>query len=203
MRLRCLQFIGFSVVLMLFNASIATAAEGTPSIPSTQPALSATRPSVGDVANDFKLNTLDNKTVELADLRQNGPVVLVVLRGWVGYQCPICNRQVGDLIAHGHELTATGASVVLVYPGPADNLESHAEDFISGKTLPEHFYFVIDPMMAFVSDYGLRWNAARENAYPATFVIGADGKIVFEKISRTHGDRAKATQILAVLPTTK
>ena len=203
MRSGWFQFVEFSVLLMLLNAGISGAAEETPSSPATQPASPTTQPGVGDLAKDFKLYTLDNQTVELANLRQSGPVVLVVLRGWVGYQCPICNRQVGDLIAHGQELTATGASVVLVYPGPAHNLESHAEDFITGKTLPEHFYFVIDPMMAFVSDYGLRWNARRENAYPATFVIAADGKIVFEKISRTHGNRATATQILAALATTK
>ncbi len=154
---------------------------------------------MGDQAKAFELKTLDDHVVQLDELRKSGPVVLVVLRGWVGYQCPICTRQVGALIAKGPELTANGASVVLVYPGPAGELKSHAQDFVSGKTLPEHFDFVIDPELKFVTDYGLRWDAPGENAYPATFVVGRDGKIVFAKISHSHGDRAKVTDILAAL----
>jgi thioredoxin-dependent peroxiredoxin len=196
MHLHRIQSFILLALLLVTNPRNAAAGDESPSPPATQP-------SVGDQAKDFTLNTLNNQPVRLAELTKNGPVVLVVLRGWVGYQCPICNRQVGDLITHGHELTATGARVVLVYPGAGDNLKSHAEDFIGGKTLPEHFYFVIDPMMTFVSDYGLRWDAARENAYPATFVIGADGKIMFEKISASHGDRATAAQILAAIPAPK
>jgi thioredoxin-dependent peroxiredoxin len=196
MRFRSFRFVAFFILLLATNVCHALAGDERPAPP-------ATRPSVGNQANDFTLNTLNDQPVRLAELTKNGPVVLVVLRGWVGYQCPICNRQVGDLIGHAQELTATGASIVLVYPGPADNLKSHAQDFITGKTLPEHFYFVIDPMMTFVSDYGLRWDAAGENAYPATFVIGTDGKIMFAKISQSHGDRATAAQILAAMPAPK
>ena len=49
-------------------------------------------PKVGDVAPAFALKSLDGEAVRLADLAAKGPVVLVVLRGWPGYQCPICDR---------------------------------------------------------------------------------------------------------------
>jgi len=43
---------------------------------------------------DFKLSTPEGKTVQLSEVEAKGPVVLVVLRGYPGYQCPYCNRQV-------------------------------------------------------------------------------------------------------------
>src|SRR5271168_3376022 len=104
MRMRCSKSFVFLVLLLLANARIAMAGDESPASPTT-------RPSVGDQAKDFTLSTLNDQPVRLADLSKNGPVVLVVLRGWVGYQCPICNRQVGSLIVHARELTATGASV--------------------------------------------------------------------------------------------
>ena len=103
----------------------------------------------------------------------------------------------------GADLTASGASVVLVYPGPANNLFSYAKDFLEDKKLPDHFYFVVDPTMTFVTDYGLRWDAAHESAYPATFVIDTDGKVLWEKISKSHGDRSTPDEILAALPAAK
>ena len=45
---------------------------------------------VGETAPDFSLKNIENKSVELSDLYSKGPVVLVVLRRWLGYQCPIC-----------------------------------------------------------------------------------------------------------------
>jgi peroxiredoxin len=65
------------------------------------------------------LTTLDRKPVQLSQRLAEGPVVLVVLRGWPGYQCPICTRQVGEFIARAEQLKAAKARVMLVYPGPA------------------------------------------------------------------------------------
>ena len=53
-------------------------------------------PEVGDKAPDFTLKSLDDQTVRLGELTAKGSVVLVVLRGWPGYQCPICDRQVQE-----------------------------------------------------------------------------------------------------------
>lgn len=58
------------------------------------------------------------KTAKLSELTKTGPVVLVVLRGYPGYQCPICTRQVADLRRNADEFAKLGAKVVLVYPGP-------------------------------------------------------------------------------------
>ena len=156
-------------------------------------------PKVGDTAADFTLDSLDGKSVKLSDLTAKGPVVLIVLRGWPGYQCPICTKQVGDVLAHQKDIDAAGAKVVLVYPGPADQLKAHAEEFFKNKTFSDSFRLLIDPDYKFTNAYGLRWDAARETAYPSTFVIDRQNVIHFVKVSKTHGDRASAADVVKAL----
>jgi len=156
-------------------------------------------PTVGELAKDFTLSTVDGEAAQLSRLQKAGPVVLLVLRGFPGYQCPVCNAQVGQFLASAKKFEALKANVVLVYPGPADGLKEHAKEFIRGKTLPRDFYLVLDPDYDFTQAYGLRWEAKNETAYPSTFVIGQDGKIQFAKVSKTHGDRASAEQVVKVL----
>jgi len=156
-------------------------------------------PKVGDVAPAFNLKTLGKDKVKLTPLLKTGPVVLVVLRGYPGYQCPFCTRQVGELLTKSAEFSKRKASVVLVYPGPADGLDKYAGDFVAGKTMPPNFRFTIDPGYEFTSCYNLRWNAPSETAYPSTFVIGQDGHVSYAKISHKHGDRAPVADVLAAL----
>lgn len=168
--------------------------------PATNDAPKATSaPAQGSKAPDFTLNTLDGKAVHLAELNTGGPVVVVQLRGWVGYQCPLCTKQVGDLLSHAADFAAAKAQVVLVYPGPAENLDAPAKEFIKDTGLPEGFHFVLDPGMVFVSAWGLRWDAKGETAYPAAFVLDAQGIVKFAKVSNSHGGRASADEILAAL----
>jgi len=159
----------------------------------------ATSPVLGSKAPDFSLSTLDGKAVHLAELNVRGPVVVVQLRGWVGYQCPLCTKQVGDLVSRAAAFAAAGARVVLVYPGAADQLDANAKEFIAGKGFPDGFDFVTDPGLAFVSAWGLRWNAEGETAYPAAYVIDKQGIVKFAKVSDSHGGRASADEILAAL----
>lgn len=155
-------------------------------------------PKVGDKAPNFSLKTLDEQTVHLDELTSKRTVVLVVLRGWPGYQCPICDRQVHDYIAAATEFAATKARVVFVYPGPADGLKAHAKEFAEwkGREWPKDFLLLLDPDYAMVNAYGLRWDAANETAYPSTFVLDARGVIRYAKISHSHGERTKAADVL-------
>jgi thioredoxin-dependent peroxiredoxin len=155
---------------------------------------------VGDTAPDVSLQPLEgNEQVKLSSLTKDGPVVLVVLRGYPGYQCPICFRQVGDLIRHADEFERLGAKVVLVYPGPADELSERAHEFLRDIRLPEPFVMMIDPDYAFTNLYHLRWDEPRETAYPSTFVLDPDRKVTFRTISFSHGGRAKADDVLAAV----
>lgn len=157
-------------------------------------------PGVGQKAADFALQTPGGERVELSKVLAEGPVVLVVLRGWPGYQCPICTRQVGEFVARAADLDKAGARVVLVYPGPADKLKEHAAEFARGKGMPAGFRFLIDPDYTFTHQYGLRWDAKGETAYPSTFVIDRDATVRFAKVSKSHGDRAAVGEVLKALP---
>ncbi|MEI7688486.1 MAG: peroxiredoxin family protein [Planctomycetota bacterium] len=162
--------------------------------------LAADPPKVGDVAKDFKLVALDGSTTQLTKLTKQGPVALIVLRGYPGYQCPICTTQFAEFRAKAEGFRKLGANVVFVYPGPADKLKDHASAFVKGKDYPEHFQFVLDPDYALTSAYGLRWDARGETAYPSTFVIDADNRIRFAAISKGHGGRTKAADVLKAIP---
>jgi len=157
-------------------------------------------PAVGERAKDFTLKTIEGKKLSLSQLNQDGPVVVAVLRGFPGYQCPACNAQAGDFLGNAKKFAAAGANVVLIYPGNADGLGRHAAEFVKGKTLLTNFQLVLDPDYEFAAAYALRWDAQGETVYPATFVIDSKGQIKFAKVSKTHGGRASAAEVLAELP---
>lgn len=154
---------------------------------------------VGEKAIDFELKTIQGETVQLSKLNNENGIVLLILRGWVGYQCPVCNRQVGSFIAETEKLEKRGIKVLIVYPGPSEDLKKYASEFAEDFELPVNYYFALDPNYSMINKYGLRWDAPKETAYPSTFVIDKSGKIVFSKISKTHGGRAKVEEVLEVL----
>ena len=156
-------------------------------------------PGVGVKAPEFALKDVAGTTVSLSHERTQGAVVLIVGRGWPGYQCPFCTRQFAEFRAHAKELQAAGARVLWIYPGPEDQLATHASDFISSEPLPSNFDVLIDPGYGFTKAYGLRWDAPKETAYPATFVIDRDGTIRFANVSLEHGGRTPVANVLEAL----
>ena len=161
----------------------------------------ATPPATGDRAPDFALPGLDGPAVTLSGLTRKGPVVLVVLRGWPGYQCPICDRQMNDFIGAREQFAAAGARLAFVYPGPAADLTARAAEFRAwkGREWPADYLYLLDPDFAFTNAYGLRWDAEKETAYPSTFIIDHGGTVRFARISRAHGGRTTAAEVLAAL----
>lgn len=156
-------------------------------------------PKVGDKASDFTLAALDGSQVKLSTELAHGPVVLVMLRGWPGYQCPFCTRQFGDFLGHAKDLEATGARVIFVYPGPADQVKQRAAEFTANKDMPSNFRFLVDPDYVFTLAYGLRWDAPKETSYPSTFVIDKTSTVRFAQISKAHDGRAAATDVMKAL----
>lgn len=158
-----------------------------------------TIPVAGDKAPDFALNALDGTSIKLSSELKRGPVVLIVLRGWPGYQCPYCTRQVGEFITRAKDIEATGARLILVYPGPSEMLKEHAEEFRGNKDIPKAIKLVIDPDYNFTNAYHLRWDAKGETAYPSTFIIDKNSTVRFALVSKAHGGRSKADDVIAVL----
>jgi peroxiredoxin len=157
-------------------------------------------PDVGTEAPDFSLSTPEGKPVRLSSLTAKGPVVLVVLRGYPGYQCPYCQKQVHDFKANAERFRAEHLELLLVYPGPPDVVSAKAREFLTPEgSLPANFHLVVDPDYTMTKRYGLRWDAPNETAYPSTFIIAPDGEIRYRKVSREHGDRTTAEEVLAAV----
>lgn len=186
--LNTLQTLLLSLLLSFF-----TVAAANPQLAASVP------PAVGDKAPDFTLATIQGKKVRLSDLTAKSPVVLVVLRGFPGYQCPVCNQQVHGFLKQAQDFANAGARIVLVYPGPTEKLDERAMEFLTDKKLPDNFDLLLDPGYVFTNLYGLRWDAPKETAYPSTFLIDPKGIVFFAKISKTHGGRASAAELIEAL----
>jgi peroxiredoxin len=108
-----------------------------------------------------------------------------------------------DFVEHSADFAAKKVTVVLVYPEPPADLDQHAKEFLAKQSdLPPTTKLVIDPDYKMTNFYGLRWDAPHETAYPSTFILDKNGKILFQKISHSHGDRTSAEEVLGQLKTT-
>ena len=155
---------------------------------------------VGEKAINFDLPIVgEDNYVELEKEYDQGHVVVVVLRGYPGYQCTLCSSQVGAMINRAKALATVAHRVILVYPGEPTELERHAEQFVNSRSFPEPLVLVRDPGMKMVNAWGLRWNAPRETAYPSTYIIKSNGRVAWQKISSSHAGRTTAEEIIKQL----
>ncbi|TWU55334.1 redoxin family protein [Rubripirellula reticaptiva] len=188
--------VGLFLLLTLAAFTAETNAQGRrPAAPGKEP---PHPPKVGQEAPDFELLNTEGKMISLKELTKKTPVVMLVLRGWPGKQCPLCSRQVGEFVSKQSEFDEV--QVVMIYPGPAELLTEHAKEFQGSQTFPANYHFVLDPDYKFTNDWGLRWDAPYETAYPSTFVVNEDQKILFGKTVVSHGDRADVATVVAELP---
>ena len=114
-----------------------------------------------------------------------------------GYDLILVARNGEKLKSLADRLTAeTGRSVKAL---PAD-LGDKAKEFLAKQgELPANFNLVIDPDYKMTNQYGLRWDAPHETAYPSTFILDRKGIVLYRKISHAHGDRSSADEVLAEL----
>jgi peroxiredoxin Q/BCP len=157
-------------------------------------------PAVGDKADDFTFSDLKGNKVALSDLTDRGSVALVVLRGYVGGTCPFCTRQFSELIGAAKKFEKAGATVVVIYPGTALDLEMHAKQFIGVQRLPKSFRFLLDPDFEFANAYHVRSQAPGDTAYPASFVIDRNAVVRFAHVGRSPTDRTSVATLLESLP---
>ena len=158
------------------------------------------RLAVGEKAINFDLPVVgEDRYIELKEEYKKGTVIVVVLRGFPGYQCMLCKQQVGNLINRARSLKEKVHKIILVYPGPATGLERHAEQFMGSRSIPEPLIIVRDPNLEMVTKWGLRWNAPRETAYPATYIIKQSGRVAWSKVSTNHGGRTTADELVRQL----
>ena len=158
------------------------------------------QPGVGQRAPDFELPLVGQKKfLNLRDEYRDGPVVVIVLRGYPGYQCPICKNQFNAVVNRAKALSSESKCVVLVYPGKADQLEKNSKRFLGSRKLPHPIRVVRDDDMQMVKEWGIRWDARNQTAYPATFIVDQNGRIAWKKVSSTSAGRSSVEEILREL----
>lgn len=178
-----------TAALLLFTAALPTLAQATdPQVP-----------QIGTQFPDFTLSSIDGASITLKSELKKGPVVVVVLRGWPGYQCPFCSRQFADFLTHAADFAKTNTTVLFIYPGPASGLKEHAEAFNRDKPMPANFRLLLDPDLRWLESNKLRWQGKGETSYPATFVIDRRGELRFSAITKAHGGRVMSAAALSVL----
>jgi peroxiredoxin len=167
---------------------------------------------LGEVAPAFVLGDQHGRPVALADLLQQGPVVLTFYRGaW----CPYCNLQLRAYQATLPEITRLGATLIAVSPQTPDNSLSLAE-----KNELE-FPVLSDAHNEVARSYGLVFKVASEmlDTYkavgsdlvkyngddswelpvPGTFVIARDGRIRLAFVDGDYSRRLEPAEILQAL----
>jgi peroxiredoxin len=155
---------------------------------------------IGDRIIDFELPIVGSEEyLTLSEECKQGAVVVIVLRGYPGYQCPICSRQFGSLSNRAKALAKEAHRVILVYPGEAETIEKNAEQFLGSRRLPEPLVLVRDQGMEMVDQWGLRWNARKETAYPATYVFDRNARLRWKKVSKSKAGRSTVEEILKAL----
>ena len=167
---------------------------------------------VGAQAPDLTLPDATGRPVRLADLWQQGPLVLIFYRGgW----CPYCNLalrawqpHLGTLAAHGTRLVAvspqtpdgslsTAEKNELAYPVLSDSTLAAATGFGIAFEMPQA---LIDLYSKAGNDLAvLNGNGRWALPLPATYVIGRDGRMAYAHVEADYRLRADPADVLAVV----
>ncbi|MFD8594391.1 peroxiredoxin-like family protein [Kitasatospora sp. NPDC059646] len=168
--------------------------------------------AVGAKAPSFTLPSATGRSVALADLLADGPVVLTFYRGaW----CPYCNIALRSLQQHHDAVAARGARLVAVTPQVPDESLTQAEK--NGLA----FEVLSDLGCDTAARYGLAFDLPedlaaayaragidleRSNAghprtlpIPATYVIDRTGTVRWAFVDADYTARAEPADILAAL----
>jgi len=165
---------------------------------------------VGTKAPVFEAKDQSGTVVKLADLLEEGTVVLVFYRGtW----CPHCQRHVSELQSGLEQLTAKGAKVVVVTPEQPDYIDKMVDKseavfpILHDKnyTIMEayHTKYTIKKsdkifFKGYVVAHTKKHNQAEEAVLPvpATYIISPDGTIKFVHFDTNYKERSTLELIL-------
>ena len=166
--------------------------------------------TVGDTAPLFSLPDANGNTVALADLLQQGKVVLTFYRGvW----CPYCNLELRNLQAILPQIQAAGATVVAVsamkpdFSAATQNQNELTFTVLSDMdtaVASQYTTVIQNPQTSTqaMADLGYDFYAFYDNQsgnlpVPATFVIDQQGKIIFA--ASKGGDYRERVEPQAIL----
>lgn len=169
-------------------------------------------PIVGENLPDFILADHHGRLVSLADLRNQGPVIVAFLRG---HWCPYCRITAGALGEIAARAKRSGANIVALTPEGrafAAQLDQDTNsafpilcDVDNGYALSVNLAIWVDQAMSSMID-SAGWNVARyqENEawllpIPAIFLLSREGRVVYRHVNPDYRVRADIDEMLAAL----
>jgi peroxiredoxin len=151
---------------------------------------------------DFPLTFVDSegRSVDLTVYRGKKKVVLVVLRGMArserGGFCPSCLAQAGSLTKNASAFAERNAEVLVVFPGPAEQVGEFIQRVKSADRLP---HMLLDKECTVCDRLGIRDDLAK----PSTYILDTHGRVVYAYVGETSTDRPSVKAILAQLDQTE
>ena len=168
---------------------------------------------VGQRAPQLSLPNAKGEVVDLAQLWQKGPLIVVFYRGgW----CPYCNLELRAWQQLLPQVKAQGAQLVAISPQSPDNSLSTQEknslafEVLSDSSLQaaDGFGIAFDMPKELVDLYSsvghdlpkTNGNGRWALPVPATYVIDRSGVILYANIDADYRNRAEPADVLSVLP---
>lgn len=168
---------------------------------------------IGEIAVDFKLPNPQGELISLSNLLEKGPVIVTFYRGsW----CPYCNLQLRALQAKLDDIHKLGATLVAISPEVPD------ESMTANEINTMEFTVLSDQDAKVASQYGVAWEVpeflldhmrvdrqldlkkinngnASVLPIPATFIIGIDGRVIWNYVNVDYRTRSEPDDIIEVL----
>lgn len=174
--------------------------------------LGDTAPKIGDPIPSFLLPDPDGHFLGLEHLLETGPVVLSFNRG---HWCPFCRIELDALASAADAVLAHGGRIVSIMPDRAGYTRpltatlrhriSILSDIGNGYALEAGVViFVGEKIQEIMADDDVNLDRVHGDSawfmpFPATFVIGRDGRVVDRHIDPDFRTRMEVDRILATL----
>ena len=174
--------------------------------------IGAMAPLVGEMMPPFRLPALPHRLVSLEEVLGAGPVVISFNRG---HWCPFCKIELSAIADHQAEIAAHGAQLVTILP----DRQQFAQQL--PDTVLRSFIVLSDIDNAYALSLGLAvWLGERIGKLmqgrghrlaeyqgndgwfvplPATFVVGANGRVLARHVDPEFRQRMEIDQILEAL----
>jgi peroxiredoxin len=172
----------------------------------------AMAPAVGEPMPPFSLPAHTGRLVSLEEVLRAGPAVISFNRG---HWCPFCKIELATIASHHEEIAAHGAQLVSVLPDRQQFVRRLPAEILN------NFIVLSDMDNAYALSLGLvMWLGERITELmrgrghsleeyqgsdgwfvplPATFVVGADGRVLARRIDPEFRQRMEIDEILAAL----
>ncbi len=146
-------------------------------------------PTVGTIAPVFQLPSVQHGDISLADYRQqNKPVVLIFYRA---YWCSACRKQLDEISEHYDDFKAVNSEVIAV---STDNLDN-TRNLIARQGY--EFPLLYSSKDNSVPESYDRYNKFGDGLASASiFIIGTDGRIVWQDLGRNPYHFVRSSKII-------